>query len=231
MNKTVLISGVSKGLGRELAKKYLAEGDTVIGISRSFIFDDIVFSSDKFVHIESDLSVVENIDNIINEISSKYRIEVLVLNSANYTDKENIVFISNLNFTASIYLLHKIIILGELNKTKIDVLYISSVTAMLPDVNYLYSATKAGHTFAIRGMRYLNKDVFFKIFYLGPFSSIINPRPNFTKVDKVADFIYLKSQKTGNSNHYFPRYVFLFKFFNLLPDRVYQFTMNYLKKL
>lgn len=231
MNKIILISGISKGLGYELGKKCLQEGSIVIGISRSPITDDEVFSGERFIHLQYDLSVSENVDKIINYISNRYKIDMLILNSAIYRNTDDITFVCNLNFTNSIYLLNKILDLNATNHIQTKVVYVSSVTAMLPDANYLYSATKAGHTFAIRGLSYLKKEVTFKIFYLGPFSSKINPRPNFADAAKVADYIYLKSLKKGNKSHYFPRYVYLFKVFYFFPDNLYHFIMKYLKKM
>ncbi len=35
MNRIIVITGASRGLGLELAKKFVADGDTVFGISRT----------------------------------------------------------------------------------------------------------------------------------------------------------------------------------------------------
>ncbi|WP_434779653.1 SDR family NAD(P)-dependent oxidoreductase [Neisseria sp. Ec49-e6-T10] len=62
----VMITGVSSGLGKELAKQCLMAGAQVFGVSRTCP-DDIVFKHEKFVHKAVDLSASFNANGLIQE--------------------------------------------------------------------------------------------------------------------------------------------------------------------
>jgi len=63
-DKTVIITGVSRGIGNHLTKRFLKEGFKVIGISRS----EADIKDPKFQHIKMDISNLEGISSIVDKI-------------------------------------------------------------------------------------------------------------------------------------------------------------------
>jgi short-subunit dehydrogenase len=80
MNKTILITGASKGIGFALANKFLENGFNVIGTSRSGKISGI--KNEKFKVLQLDLSELNNIELLKNEIEKRgTKIEVLINNA------------------------------------------------------------------------------------------------------------------------------------------------------
>jgi 3-oxoacyl-[acyl-carrier protein] reductase len=79
--KTVLITGCSSGIGKELTLLWLQEGHQVIGISRS----DITFNYPNFYHLAADLTQFDQIASLLKQLDS-YSIE-LFCHSAMYSPK------------------------------------------------------------------------------------------------------------------------------------------------
>ena len=71
MNKIVIITGASSGIGLSLKNLYLSNGDIVYNISRSAINDEYNYPCD--------VSNEERIKEIINEIGTKHgHIDILI---------------------------------------------------------------------------------------------------------------------------------------------------------
>jgi short-subunit dehydrogenase len=80
MNKTILITGASKGIGFALANKFLDNGFNVIGTSRSGIINGII--SKNFKVLKLDLSELKNIELLKNEIEKNgTKIQILINNA------------------------------------------------------------------------------------------------------------------------------------------------------
>lgn len=80
MNKTVLITGASKGIGFALANKFLENGFKVIGTSRPGNIDEI--KNENFEALQLDLSEFKNIQLFKNEINKKITgIDILINNA------------------------------------------------------------------------------------------------------------------------------------------------------
>ncbi|MCK8143418.1 SDR family NAD(P)-dependent oxidoreductase [Flavobacterium sp. I-SCBP12n] len=80
MNKTILITGASKGIGFSLAKKFLENGFKVIGTSRSGKIEGII--NESFETLQLDLSDFKNIEILKKEINDKGRkIDILINNA------------------------------------------------------------------------------------------------------------------------------------------------------
>lgn len=73
-NKTILLTGASKGIGLELSKHLAKEGATLILIGRNFQDKDL---SGNHKYIEADLTKPEGIQKIKNEIKDT-KIDVLI---------------------------------------------------------------------------------------------------------------------------------------------------------
>ena len=79
MNKTALITGASKGIGKALAEKMLDEGYHVIGTSRS---GDIDIKHAHFKALALDVSNATSIEHAHGQIFSTYKqIDVLINNA------------------------------------------------------------------------------------------------------------------------------------------------------
>lgn len=80
MNKIVLITGASKGIGKALAEKFLQEKYIVIGTSRTGKFED--FSHQNFHPIQLDVTDATSIKNAHKHIFDNFkRIDVLINNA------------------------------------------------------------------------------------------------------------------------------------------------------
>ena len=86
MNKKVyFITGVSQGLGYEMAKHFLGQGHIVAGATRDISkLDDFLSDNTNFLPLEIDLSNRKNIEISVNQIIEKFtKIDVLI-NNAGY---------------------------------------------------------------------------------------------------------------------------------------------------
>jgi short-subunit dehydrogenase len=112
---------------------------------------------------------------------------------------------------------------------------VSSLFAHWPDTSSVaYAASKAGLSMAFRSLRlrYRKYGVLFKIVYLGPIDTGINPRfveqagekgPRWVVSPESASRFVIKSASTCRHMLYYPWYVFvLIKFFGWLPDGLFE---------
>lgn len=80
MNKVVLITGASRGIGYALAKKMLSKGFYVIGASRNGKIEG--FENDNFYSLKLDLSNTSSIKKAHDEITVKFNhIDILINNA------------------------------------------------------------------------------------------------------------------------------------------------------
>ncbi len=84
-DKITTVTGASSGMGKEIARLYLAEGVAVYGIDLNKERLDVAakeFSNDDFQTLVADISQVEVVENIWEQIiKSAGRIDVLVNNA------------------------------------------------------------------------------------------------------------------------------------------------------
>ncbi len=85
--KTILITGVDKGIGRALAQKFLDEGFFVIGTS---LVGQIDFFHENLKVFQMDLLSDDSINNCIQEIKSLgKKIDILINNAGVMLDKDD----------------------------------------------------------------------------------------------------------------------------------------------
>ncbi len=131
MQKVVLITGVSRGLGKSMALKFKKEGFLVCGVSRSkpdFEID---------LHISYDLTDLENHTKIANEVVKKFgRIDVLINNAGiglyeswENTKIEDLKYLFDLNFFSIVNLTKTF--LPHLKESKGTIINVSSVAGKL----------------------------------------------------------------------------------------------------
>ena len=90
-NKTVLIVGGSKGIGKELASQYFKSGAKVYYLSRSKIKNNY-----NLIHFKSDISKKNELINIQKKLRKLKKIDILINCAAiNFAKKYNNISFKN----------------------------------------------------------------------------------------------------------------------------------------
>ncbi|SDX26531.1 benzil reductase ((S)-benzoin forming) [Lutibacter oricola] len=153
MEKILIITGGSKGLGLGLAKEYHKQGYRVISISRSKI--EKLYSIE---HYKCDLSNSENIEPILNKIFNQLDAEntknITLINNAGYLGEINRldkIDASDISYTMSLNITAPLIITSQFIKNtknwdcKKQIFNISSGAAITPYESWaMYCSSKAG---------------------------------------------------------------------------------------
>ncbi len=88
MNRIVLISGASRGLGLSLVQKFVSSGDTVYGVSRSKKYwsdiPDELFDSGRFILETIELADESRVQSWIKNVLKRAKRIDLVINNAGY---------------------------------------------------------------------------------------------------------------------------------------------------
>ncbi|MDA9784968.1 SDR family oxidoreductase [Gammaproteobacteria bacterium] len=139
-NKTVVITGGSKGIGLEITKTFLKHQANVIILARNKPKRKIQSKGNAGYFIECDIRNTESIDSAIKDIASKYKsIDVLINNAGGAPMADSLTAspkfheaIIDLNLTAPLNLSQKIAKKMIKQKTVSNIINISSVTAIRP---------------------------------------------------------------------------------------------------
>ena len=139
-NKTVVITGGSKGIGLEITKTFLKHQANVIILARNKPKRKIQSKGNAGYFIECDIRNTQSIDNAIKDIASKYKsIDVLINNAGGAPMADSLTAspkfheaIIDLNLTAPLNLSQKIAKKMIKQKTVSNIINISSVTATRP---------------------------------------------------------------------------------------------------
>ncbi|MDA9130474.1 SDR family oxidoreductase [Gammaproteobacteria bacterium] len=139
-NKTVVITGGSKGIGLEITKTFLKHQANVIILARNKPKRKIQSKGNAGYFIECDIRNTESIDSAIKDIASKYKsIDVLINNAGGAPMTDSLTAspkfheaIIDLNLTAPLNLSQKIAKKMINQKTVSNIINISSVTATRP---------------------------------------------------------------------------------------------------
>ena len=82
-NKNVLITGTSKGIGKELALHFLSQGHDVFGIARS----ETQFHDENYTHITLDLSKPTNFSGGLIELTKLQQVDIVINNAGTLINK------------------------------------------------------------------------------------------------------------------------------------------------
>lgn len=156
--KIAVITGASKGIGKDIAKLFAKEGATVVLTSRTEndlknVSHDIQKSGGKASYIVSDVSKLQDVENLVSQTLKDYgRIDILIHNAGIYPinlvedmheDEWDKVIATNL--TSAFYLVKAC--LSTMKKQKYGrIIFTSSISGPrvgLPGASH-YTASKAG---------------------------------------------------------------------------------------
>ena len=106
-NKTVLITGTSRGVGNIIATHFLKHNATVIGLSRGL---DTINNANYF-HLSVDLAKPEEIINVFKLIAKRFtKVDIVINNAAVLTSQysmimplKNVLDMVNIDFILDFY--------------------------------------------------------------------------------------------------------------------------------
>lgn len=187
MSKTVLITGASSGLGKELAKLYARDGYNLVLVSRrqeklNELKAQLLNKTDAIINIIAcDLSLSAAAEELFNEVISRnIQIDILVHNSGMgvygaFSDNpiEELIKMEQLHVQSTTQLTH-LFLKGMIQRKSGQLVYVASLGAFFPGpLMSTYFATKAFMLSFAQGLRYELKDqgVKVSVFCPGPFKS------------------------------------------------------------
>ena len=150
--KIVFITGVSRGIGLEIAKSFLNDGYFVIGTSRSNFNFNEALGSEQCLHIPLDVTDRVQVDSCLEQLKTQERIPNVLINNAGITKDQlflrmkdedwDDVIQSNLTSTFNIT---KLFIKHMVKARYGRIINISSVAGLMGNPGQVnYSASKAG---------------------------------------------------------------------------------------
>lgn len=165
-NKTVLVTGSSKGIGRAIATLFLQEGAKVVITGRNddlkTTFDELSkeFGADNVLMYKGDLTKSDQIKACIDLILKEWKkLDIVIANIGSgksvpglKADMKEWDRMLNLNLLGAVELTNKVMPIMEKQKTG-SIVYISSIAGMEPGKAPLsYSASKAGLVSFAKGL-------------------------------------------------------------------------------
>jgi NAD(P)-dependent dehydrogenase (short-subunit alcohol dehydrogenase family) len=158
-NKIALVTGAGKGIGKEIAEGFAAEGATVIindlpnAEYAKKVVEDIQKKGGSADFYQTDVSKVENIRKMFSFIEEKYgKLDVLVNNAgitgwSDFFDTEEALFdkVINLNVKGTLFCAIEAAKLMKKNNKGGSIINISSICSVLSVKNLIcYSTSKGG---------------------------------------------------------------------------------------
>lgn len=155
MNRKVLITGASRGIGRAIAQQFASQGDELFLICRketdklnelkkeleeSYLTQVHTFRADvgKFEEVEAALSGIPDLDIVVNNAGISY---IGLLTDMTVEDWNNIVSVN----LSSLFYISRMVIPGMVRNKKGKIINISSVWGNVgASMEVAYSATKGG---------------------------------------------------------------------------------------
>ena len=150
--KIVFITGVSRGIGLEIAKCFLNDGYFVIGTSRSEFKLNKVLGSEKCLHLTLDVTNRDQVSSCLEDLKKQNIVPNVLINNAGITkdqlflrmkdeDWDDVI---NSNLT-SVFNITKLFIKSMIKNRSGKIINISSVAGLMGNPGQVnYSASKAG---------------------------------------------------------------------------------------
>ena len=150
--KIVFITGVSRGIGLEIAKCFLNDGYFVIGTSRSNFNLGEAIDSDHCLHIPLDVTDRDQVKNCMEQIKTQEKIPNVLINNAGITKDQLFLRMKdedwdeviNSNLTG-VFNITKLFIKSMVRDRSGKIINISSVSGLMGNPGQVnYSSSKAG---------------------------------------------------------------------------------------
>jgi short-subunit dehydrogenase len=252
LEKRAFITGISSGIGRELTRKLLASGWQVWGVARrENLLKELAeeLSDPGFFYDCCDVTDIKAMALVHKKmLDNDFLPDVVILNAAVDIEDQS----RGVDFDASVEMMRANVdgasywisafLESFLVRGTGQFVGISSILAHWPDANSVsYSASKAALSMIMRGLRirYVGTSLQFKLLYLGPVDTSINPR--FTEQENADSFViasvssvaaYIeKLIKSKRKNFYYPFYVgVVFATLRWLPDDIFEYLSSRFKR-
>jgi 3-oxoacyl-[acyl-carrier protein] reductase len=150
--KIVFITGVSRGIGLEIAKCFSNNGYFVLGTSRSDFDLAKVLSSDECLHIQLDVTDRNQISACLDQLKEIDKVPNILINNAGITKDQLFLRMKNEDWDdvidtnlTSVFNMSKLFIKSMVKERSGSIINISSVAGLMGNAGQVnYSASKAG---------------------------------------------------------------------------------------
>lgn len=180
-----MVTGVSRGIGRSTISELLCQGHFVWGISRTGVSGLLEEERKQFRHSFCDVGNPESRELVAEEMDTAgFWPEVVILNAAVEYEEEKDAFswekmeeVLRINVDGALFWISHW--MNRRPRHSMQFIGVSSLVALWPDADCpAYSASKAALSMAFRALRLRHAEGLstFKLLYLGPVYTSINPR-------------------------------------------------------
>jgi 3-oxoacyl-[acyl-carrier protein] reductase len=150
--KIVFITGVSRGIGLEIAKCFSNNGYFVLGTSRSDCDLAKVLSSDECLHLQLDVTDRNQISACLDQLKEIDKVPNVLINNAGITKDQLFLRMKNEDWDdvidtnlTSVFNMSKLFIKSMVKERSGSIINISSVAGLMGNAGQVnYSASKAG---------------------------------------------------------------------------------------
>jgi 3-oxoacyl-[acyl-carrier protein] reductase len=150
--KIVFITGVSRGIGLEIAKCFSNNGYFVLGTSRSDFDLAKVLSSDECLHLHLDVTDRNQVSACLDQLKEIDKVPNVLINNAGITKDQLFLRMKNEDWDdvidtnlTSVFNMSKLFIKSMVKERSGSIINISSVAGLMGNAGQVnYSASKAG---------------------------------------------------------------------------------------
>ena len=150
--KIVFITGVSRGIGLEIAKCFSNNGYFVLGTSRSDFDLAKVLSSDECLHLQLDVTDRNQVSACLDQLKEIDKVPNVLINNAGITKDQLFLRMKNEDWDdvidtnlTSVFNMSKLFIKSMVKERSGSIINISSVAGLMGNAGQVnYSASKAG---------------------------------------------------------------------------------------
>jgi len=150
--KIVFITGVSRGIGLEIAKCFSNNGYFVLGTSRSDFGLAKVLSSDECLHLQLDVTDRNHVSACLDQLKEIDKVPNVLINNAGITKDQLFLRMKNEDWDdvidtnlTSVFNMSKLFIKSMVKERSGSIINISSVAGLMGNAGQVnYSASKAG---------------------------------------------------------------------------------------
>ena len=150
--KIVFITGISRGIGLEIAKCFQKDGYFVVGTSRSNFDLNEALSSDQCLHIPLDITNRDQVSACLGNLKDKDKVPNVLINNAGITKDQLFLRMKNEDWDdvinsnlTSVFNISKLFIKSMVKNRFGSIINISSVAGLMGNAGQVnYSASKAG---------------------------------------------------------------------------------------